>query len=98
MASTQIDTQKVRDALAQLQDVHGKLQTAMQNAEAAANRIRSAWESSEAAPAFNNDMSKWASMGPQLIQDTKDMIDFLQQGIADYEAAEQKIHGAATGH
>lgn len=91
MAETAISTEKIQEALSQLQDVHTKLKTAMENAEGAATLIRAAWESTEAAPNFQRILGELIQKGPGLIQDTQSMIDYLQQGIADHQAADTKL-------
>lgn len=94
MSQSAIDTQKVQEALDQLQDVYSKLQTAIDNAEGAANLVKVAWESSEAAPTFHRGLAELIAKGPDLISDTQSMIQFLQDGIADHQKADAKL---ATG-
>lgn len=91
MAETAISTEKIQEALDQLQDVHTKLKTAMDNAEGAATLIRGAWESTEAAPNFQRVLSELIQKGPSLIADTQSMIVYLQEGIADHQAADAKL-------
>jgi len=95
MSQTAIDTQKIQEALNQLQDVHSKLRKAIDDAEAAANLVRVAWESSEAAPTFHRGLSELIAKGPDLINDTWSMIQYLQDGIADHQKADAKLTSGA---
>ncbi len=91
MSSQQVNSEKIREAIAQLQDVHQHLQSAMSLAEQAGGAVQANWESSEAAPAFYSVIAKWQEKGPTLMQDTQKIINFLTDAATTYEAAEKKL-------
>jgi hypothetical protein len=63
----------------------------MDNAEGAATLVKAAWESTEAAPNFHRILAELIQKGPSLITDTQSMILYLQEGIADHQAADTKL-------
>lgn len=91
MSSQQVNSEKIREGIAQLQDVVQQLQSAMSLAENAAGSVKSNWESSEAAPAFYSVIAKWQEKGPTLLQDTHKIINFLTDAANTYDAAEKKL-------
>ena len=91
MSSQQVNSEKIREAIGQLQEVYQQLQSAISLAEQAGGVVRSNWESTEAAPAFYSVIAKWQEKGPTLMEDTQKIITFLTDAATAYEAAERKL-------
>lgn len=91
MSDQQVNSDQMRQAIAQLQDVHQHLQSAMDLAESAAATVKAHWESTTAAPDFYGIIAQWQSHGPTLVEDTQKIINFLIDAADAYDAAEKKL-------
>jgi len=91
MSDQQVNSDQMRQAIAQLQEVQQQLQSAMDLAEGAAATVKAHWESSTAAPDFYGIIAQWQAHGPTLIDDTQKIITFLTEAADAYDAAEKKL-------
>lgn len=91
MAYTRANIQEMLQALDHLEGTLAGLNRAADDAENALNSIRTAWQSSDAAPAFAQKVTIWQNDHQELIQLTKGLIPLLEAAKDDLQHAEKQL-------
>ena len=89
--NTSIDIGAVNEAIGYMNNMIKKINSAQEYADQATSEARGGWESSQAAPDFLALLAKWNGKVPTLLQDTQDILAFLQSARDQYLEAERKL-------
>lgn len=92
MAITRADLDQIMTAITNLEQSLQTLKTAATTTEDAANTLAGqGWQSTEAAPTFQRNLSMWQADHQELIRLTNQLIPLLQEAHNDLQTAEQKL-------